>query len=235
MAEWAVNPETSIMPTLKHCIVILSLMSLFSTTAASQGVEIDSACSYLLTPWHQGCGSDDQLAFGYCYGTRDTWCFYIMDEMTFMKALDSNTLELDNLPILVDHCHNVTPDPLSVKSYWAFSPLKILHYLDNAYIYKIGTQLFSVCRVSYAYIKNVEITVDTDVILWDDNYTKETDTVISIPISDLRKNKEVRFFYHLIDIVKIPKELGERRWRTRYELILSDPRKSYPNPLNMAP
>ena len=218
---------------MKHFIFLLSLISLFSTTVASQGVEIDSACSYILTPWHKGCGSDDHLTFGYCYGTRDTWCFYIMDERTFKKALDYDTLNLDNLPILIDHCHNVTPDTLSTKDYWAFSPLKILHYLDNTYIYKIGTQLFSVCRVRYAYMKNVDITVDTDVILWDNNYTKETDTVVNMPISNLRKNKEVLLFFYLIDIEKIPKKIGEKRWKTKYELILADPKKSCPNPLNM--
>lgn len=216
---------------MKRFISIL-FISFFYSTGMSQTVEIDTTCSYILTPWHQGYGSEDQLVFGHFYGARDPWCFYIIDELSFIRALDSDTLDLKSLPILVDHSRMVNPNKLSVKEYWAFSPLSVFHYLDNAYIYKIGSQIFSVHKIKYAFMKNIDISVDTDVILWEDNYTKEKDTIINVPIGRLRANKDVRLFYFLMDIKEIPKAIGERRWKSRYELIESSPGNSHPNHLN---
>ena len=172
------------------------------------------------------------MVFGHYYGARDPWCFYIIDELSFIRALDYDTLDLKSLPILVDHSRMVTTDTLSAKEYRAFSPLSVFHYLDNAYFYKIGSQIFSVHKIKYAYMKNIDITVNTDVILWEDNYTKEIDTIVSVPIERLRANKDIRLFYFLMDIKEIPKAIGERRWKSRYELIRSNPIHSQPNHLN---
>ena len=208
------------------------IISFFCSTSISQTIEIDTACSYILTPWHQGYGSEDHLVFGHYYGARDPWCFYVIDEFSFVRMLDSDTLDLQSLPILVDHSRMVNTNTLSDKEYWAFSPLGVLHYLDNASFYKIGSQIFSVHKIKYVYMKNIDITINTDVILWEDNYTREKDTIIGVPIGCLRANKDVRLFYYLMEIKEIPTAIREKRWKSRYELIEANNKNSHPNHLN---
>lgn len=150
--------------------------------------------------------------------------FYIVDEKTLLKFIEENkNINTYNATMLCDPADGMYADSVITRDVKRFTRIRDILLLDDSEIYQIGSELYIIRKIHYAYYDNSQVKVyieGSHHFLMDDISDEESITLYyaSYEVGELYDRDYYQCYHHIIEILPTPTYISKYCWKRLYQL-----------------
>lgn len=163
------------------------------------------------------------IPFKHTYVLPVFYGFYIVDEETLLKFFEEKNVNTYNTIMLCDPADGMYADSVITKDVKTSTRIRDILLLDDSEIYKIGSELYIIRNIHYAYYDNSQVKVyieGSHHFLMDDISDEESITLYfaNYEVGELYDRDYYQCYHHIIEILPTPPHISKHRWKRLYQL-----------------